>query len=271
MHVSSPFAVFSASGSGSGLLHVNHYVLSNPYQSHPSSSMMWANSPSSFNGVHPQPPHQMHGIPGAPPHMMNTVLPLTHHHHVGSAPAVNPSLWDRRRTFAGHLPDTSFHAGSLGSMEFTGNSTIHSLELTSHNLFSHVGANCIDPSMSSPNVGMSSPQQRCHRFPGRNSMIPMPSLDAPNERVRSRRNEANSNQADNKKQYELDFDRILHREDTRTTLMIKNIPNKYVRVILLLSSNLSYRLSLHGINHGIWLLLDMPSTIAMFSSGHWAH
>eukprot|EP00268_Persea_americana_P031398 TRINITY_DN3053_c0_g1_i4.p1 TRINITY_DN3053_c0_g1~~TRINITY_DN3053_c0_g1_i4.p1 ORF type:complete len:1017 (+),score=195.61 TRINITY_DN3053_c0_g1_i4:488-3538(+) len=247
--------VFSASGSGSGLLHVNHYVLSNPYQSHPSSSMMWANSPSSFNGVHPQPPHQMHGIPGAPPHMMNTVLPLTHHHHVGSAPAVNPSLWDRRRTYAGHLPDTSFHAGSLGSMGFTGNSTIHSLELTSHNLFSHVGANCVDPSMSSPNVGMSSPQQRCHRFPGRNSMIPMPSLDAPNERVRSRRNEANSNQADNKKQYELDFDRILHREDTRTTLMIKNIPNKYNSKMLLAAIDENHR----GTYDFIYLPIDFKN------------
>ncbi|XXG47145.1 hypothetical protein AAC387_Pa02g1836 [Persea americana] len=247
--------VFSASGSGSGLLHVNHYVLSNPYQSHPSSSMMWANSPSSFNGVHPQPPHQMHGIPGAPPHMMNTVLPLTHHHHVGSAPAVNPSLWDRRRTYAGHLPDTSFHAGSLGSMGFTGNSTIHSLELTSHNLFSHVGANCIDPSMSSPNVGMSSPQQRCHRFPGRNSMIPMPSLDAPNERVRSRRNEANSNQADNKKQYELDFDRILRREDTRTTLMIKNIPNKYNSKMLLAAIDENHR----GTYDFIYLPIDFKN------------
>ncbi|KAL7235700.1 hypothetical protein ACSBR1_019066 [Camellia fascicularis] len=32
--------------------------------------------------------------------------------------------------------------------------------------------------------------------------------------------------ADNKKQFELDIDRIMRREDNRTTLMIKNIPNK---------------------------------------------
>ena len=62
-------------------------------------------------------------------------------------------------------------------------------------------------------------------------MISMPaSFDSASERVRSlshRRNEANSNLAD-KKQYELDTDRILRGEDGRTTLMIKNIPNKYV-------------------------------------------
>lgn len=58
-------------------------------------------------------------------------------------------------------------------------------------------------------------------------MIPiMNSFDPPSERARSRRNESNSNQIDNKKQYELDIDRIMRGEDNRTTLMIKNIPNK---------------------------------------------
>lgn len=67
-------------------------------------------------------------------------------------------------------------------------------------------------------------------------MISMPaSFDSASERVRSlshRRNEANSNLAD-KKQYELDTDRILRGEDGRTTLMIKNIPNKYTSKMLL--------------------------------------
>jgi hypothetical protein len=41
------------------------------------------------------------------------------------------------------------------------------------------------------------------------------------------------NQAENKKQYQLDVDKISRGEDTRTTLMIKNIPNKYTSKMLL--------------------------------------
>lgn len=46
------------------------------------------------------------------------------------------------------------------------------------------------------------------------------------ERSRSRRVEYSVNQIDNKKQYQLDLDKIKSGEDTKTTLMIKNIPNK---------------------------------------------
>lgn len=53
----------------------------------------------------------------------------------------------------------------------------------------------------------------------------MNSIDSPRERARSRRNEGSINQAE-KKQYELDIDRIIRGEDKRTTLMLKNIPNK---------------------------------------------
>lgn len=64
-------------------------------------------------------------------------------------------------------------------------------------------------------------------------MISMPaSFDSASERVRNlshRRNDVNSNLAD-KKQYELDTDRILRGEDVRTTLMIKNIPNNIVNL-----------------------------------------
>ena len=66
-------------------------------------------------------------------------------------------------------------------------------------------------------------------FPTRGQMIPMMnSFDSPNERARNRRNEGSSSQPDNKKQFELDIDQIVRGEDKRTTLMIKNIPNKYV-------------------------------------------
>ncbi|GKV45558.1 hypothetical protein SLEP1_g52627 [Rubroshorea leprosula] len=101
------------------------------------------------------------------------------------------------------------------------------VEIASHNIFSHAGGN---------NGVVHSPQQMCHLFHGRNTIISMPgSFESPNECVRNfshSRNESNSNNAD-KKQYELDIDRIIHGEDSRTTLMIKNIWNKYTSKVLL--------------------------------------
>ncbi|GKV50211.1 hypothetical protein SLEP1_g56923 [Rubroshorea leprosula] len=95
------------------------------------------------------------------------------------------------------------------------------VEIASHNIFSHAGGN---------NGVVHPPQQMCHLFPGRNPVISMPgSFKSPIECVRNfshHRNESNSNNAD-KKQCELDIDRIIHEEDSRTMLMIKNIPNKY--------------------------------------------
>ncbi|KAJ6748315.1 RNA RECOGNITION MOTIF-CONTAINING [Salix purpurea] len=154
-------------------------------------------------------------------------------HHVGSAPAVNPSLWERQHTFSGESPEaSSFHLGSLGS-GFAGSSPPHPMEISSHNIFSRGGRSCMD--MTKGTVLSSSPQM-CHMFPGRNSMISMPSsFGSPNERVRNlshRRIESNSNHSD-KKLFELDIDCILRGEDNRTTLMIKNIPNKYTSKMLL--------------------------------------
>ncbi|XP_075488741.1 protein MEI2-like 2 isoform X1 [Primulina tabacum] len=52
------------------------------------------------------------------------------------------------------------------------------------------------------------------------------------DRARNRRAESSS-QMDNKRQYQLDLEKIMNGEDTRTTLMIKNIPNKYTSKMLL--------------------------------------
>ncbi|XP_071733151.1 protein MEI2-like 2 isoform X2 [Rutidosis leptorrhynchoides] len=52
------------------------------------------------------------------------------------------------------------------------------------------------------------------------------------ERNRTRRVDCPVNQIGNK-QYQLDLDKIMSGEDTRTTLMIKNIPNKYTSKMLL--------------------------------------
>lgn len=226
--------VFGSPRNGSYSLHGNPYVWnnSNSHQQHPSSPMVWPNSPSFLNGLHAGRVAHMPGFPRVPPLMLNATSPA--HHHIGSAPAVNPSLWDRQHTFTGESPETSnFHLGSLGSGGFLGRSPSHHVDIASQNILSHVGGNCMD---MTKNVGMRSPQQICHLFPGRNPMMSMQtSFDSSNERMRNlsyRRNESNSNHAD-KKQYELDIVRILRGDDSRTTLMIKNIPNKYTSKMLL--------------------------------------
>ncbi|XP_012090584.1 protein MEI2-like 1 isoform X2 [Jatropha curcas] len=224
---------FGSSGNGSCTLPGHHYMWnnSNSGQQHHSNRMIWPNSPSFPSGVHAHHLPHMAGFHRAPPVMLNTVPA---HHHIGSAPAVNPSLWERRQTYSGESPEaSSFHIGSLGSVGFPGSSPPHPMEIASHNIFSHVSGNCMDVTK---NGGLRTAQPMCHIFSGRNPMISMPaSFDSPNERVRNlshRRIESTSNNSD-KKQYELDIDRILHGEDNRTTLMIKNIPNKYTSKMLL--------------------------------------
>ncbi|XVF49515.1 hypothetical protein PTKIN_Ptkin04bG0018700 [Pterospermum kingtungense] len=225
-------AVFGSPGNGSLSRNGNHYVWnnSNSHQQHPSSAMVWPNSQSFVNSIHANRLPHMPAFPRAPPVMFNVGSPV--HHHIGSAPPVNSGFWERRHPYAGDSPETSgFHLGSLGSVGFPGSSPSRPVEIASHNIFSHVGGMDL-----TKNGGVNSPQQMCHLFPGRNPMISMPgSLDSPNERVRNfshRRNESNSSNAD-KKLYELDIDRIIRGEDSRTTLMIKNIPNKYTSKMLL--------------------------------------
>ncbi|KAJ4720316.1 Protein MEI2-like [Melia azedarach] len=225
--------VFGAAASGSCPLPGHQYAWSNPYQPQPP-GMMWPNSPSMVNGIcNAYSPTRLHGLPRAPSHMVNTVLPIGNH-HVGSAPAVDPSLWERRHAYVAESPEASgFRPGSLGSMRISNNNSLHSMGFASYNIFPRVGGNCIDMPIPSKNVGLQSHHHRSMMFAGRGQMIPMMnSFDPPIERARSRRNEGAVNQAD-KKQFELDVDRIMRGEDNRTTLMIKNIPNKYTSKMLL--------------------------------------
>jgi len=87
-------------------------------------------------------------------------------------------------------------------------------------------------------------------------MLRLPlSYDAPNDRIRSRRSDAGSSQTDNKKQFELDIDLIMHGEDSRTTLMIKNIPNKYTSKMLLATIDEHHR----GTYDFIYLPIDFKN------------
>ncbi|KAJ7945621.1 protein MEI2-like 1 [Quillaja saponaria] len=218
---------FGSSKNRSSPLYGFPYMWNNSnYQQHP--SVILQNSPFVNGACAPRLP-QMPGFPRTPPHMLRG----SHIDNlVGSAPAVNPSPWGRQHAYPGESPEaSSFRWGSLGSAGLPGTWQLHPADVSPHDMLPHVGGNCLE--MTS-NAVKSSPKQMCHIFSGRNAMT-MPKFDFTNERGRNlyhRRNEANANNAD-RKQYELDIDRILLGEDNRTTLMIKNIPNKYTSKMLL--------------------------------------
>lgn len=216
---------FRPSGNGSLPNHQLYHMWnsSNLRQQSPSNAVVWQKTPSFANGACAPCLPQMPSFPRSPAH----VLRASHiDHHVGSAPVVTGSLWERQHSYLGESPDASgFRLGSLGNAGFHGSWQLHPPDL-SCNMFSHVGGNGNELTSS---VGQGSPKQLSHVFPGRLPMTSMSKFDSTNERMRNlyhRRSEANINSAD-KKQYELDLGRILRGDDSRTTLMIKNIPNKY--------------------------------------------
>ncbi|KAH6771116.1 hypothetical protein C2S52_015919 [Perilla frutescens var. hirtella] len=248
--------VFGSTGNGSCPPPGRHYMWSNSHHPQQPQAVLWPNSPSFVNGIGAAHSPQLHAVPRAPSHMMNQLLPLNNH-HVGSAPSVNPSVWDRRHAYAGESPDAAsvFHPGSLGNMRISGNSP-HPLEFVPHNLFPRPGGNCMDVPIQSKNIGIHPHHQRCMIFPSRGQMLPMmSSFDSPNERTRNRRNDCNSSQPDNKKQFELDLERIVRGDDKRTTLMIKNIPNKYTSKMLLAAIDERHR----GTYDFIYLPIDFKN------------
>ncbi|XP_057516597.1 protein MEI2-like 1 isoform X2 [Amaranthus tricolor] len=197
---------------------------SNSYQQHHLRSLLMPNSPSFLNNNHAHHLGRLPGSPGAPHLLMNMVSPV-HHLQVGSAPVVpvvKASLWDRQQIFGGESHEASgYQMGAIRNVGIPGFSPSPARELSSPISFNHVhGADM------SNNAGIQSPQQMSHLFHERNTMNSLPtSFGSPSERVRRSRNETNLSHTD-RKHYELNIDRILRGDDNRTTLMIKNIPNK---------------------------------------------
>ncbi|KAK1365573.1 RNA recognition motif 1 in plant MEI2-like protein [Heracleum sosnowskyi] len=216
--------------------------------------MTWSNSPSYVNGIcSPQHLQRLHTFHRPPYHMLSTNLPINSH-QAGSAPSVDRSHGDRRHVYAGESPDTSsFQPGFLGNMGITRN-PLHPLELVSPNIFPGFGGNCLDLPIASK--VLQSPQQSSMMYLSNSQMYPRISpFDSSRERLKGRRNEGLSSQADNKKQYELDIDRIIRGEDKRTTLMLKNIPNKYTSKMLLAAIDEHHR----GTYDFIYLPIDFKN------------
>lgn len=191
--------------------------------------MLWSNSSSvgpSFNAIG-QAQLQSHAFSAS----HSNLLPMSRH-HVGSAPSGEPSLLERRHSYIGgeSLVETSSLLRSASGTGLGGNAA-HAINIGgNHGLMnlsgSMGGSSGLEHTSSSPNMGMMSPQHR-QRFL-QNGLLASSTMDGLTDRGRSRRGESISAQVDNKKQYQLDLDRIMRGEDPRTTLMIKNIPNKYV-------------------------------------------
>nr|GMD33349.1 protein MEI2-like 2 [Ipomoea batatas] len=159
---------------------------------------------------------------------------LGSHHHVGSAPSGIPL--ERHFGFFPESPETSY----ISPVSFSSASS-------SHNNGSHVMSMGSPGAMNmgvafagsftesgSPSARMMPLSRNVPIFFGSGSYGGIGSSNGEGliDRGRSRRIDS-GNQMDNKKQYQLDLEKIMNGEDPRTTLMIKNIPNKYTSKMLL--------------------------------------
>ncbi|KAL5577129.1 hypothetical protein UlMin_018828 [Ulmus minor] len=201
----------------------------NPYPEHASSSA-W---PRPSMGHHLS-SGKAHLFPFSGRHGSFTGSSHNLHHHVGSAPSGVPL--ERHFGFFPESPDTSYLGPAVyGNMGLTtGNGKL----MANMGVRAAINAGITIPG-SIPENGsnfkmMSSPQLSPvflgnGPYPG----LQPSSIDGLIERGRSRRVENNGNQIDGKKQFQLDLEKIIIGEDTRTTLMIKNIPNKYTSKMLL--------------------------------------
>ncbi|KAK8357467.1 hypothetical protein V6Z12_A05G420800 [Gossypium hirsutum] len=170
-------------------------------------------------------------------------LGSSNHHHVGSAPS--GVHLDRHFNYLSESPETSF----MNPVSFAG----VGLNRSNGSFLMNIGArgtigagvghlgNVTENGSSSFRM-MSMPRHGPiflgnGSYPGQGTA----GNEGLADRSRSRLVENNGNQIDNKKQYQLDLDKIINGEDTRTTLMIKNIPNKYTSKMLLAAIDENHR------------------------------
>lgn len=149
---------------------------------------------------------------------------LGSHHHVGSAPS--GIQLERHLGFFPDSPETSYmNQATFGVTNFGRNGGSHAVNVGvpgSVNIGVAFAGNYTDS--GSPSSRMMSMTRNGPIYYG-NGSFGATSNDGMMDRARNRRVESGS-QMDNKKQYQLDLEKIMSGEDNRTTLMIKNIPNK---------------------------------------------
>ncbi|KAK2993919.1 hypothetical protein RJ640_012793 [Escallonia rubra] len=163
-----------------------------------------------------------------------------HHYHVGSAPSVVPLERhfgyyhdSAEKLFMNH---TAFGSMGVGRSDrsFMGARGAVNTGVTIPGNHSENG---------SPGFHMMSSPRLSPMFIGNGpytGLLPT-TMEGLMERGRSRRAENSGSQIDSKKLFQLDLEKILSGEDTRTTLMIKNIPNKYTAKMLLAAIDENHR------------------------------
>ncbi|KAL0301375.1 UNVERIFIED_CONTAM: protein MEI2-like 2 [Sesamum radiatum] len=155
---------------------------------------------------------------------------LGSNHHVGSAPT--GIQLERHFGFFPDSPETSsINQAAFGVTNFghNGKHAVNAGTPGGMNVGVAFAGSFTDSSSPSPRM-MSMPRDG-HIYYGSGSFGATIN-DGIIDGGRSRRLESGS-QMDNKKQYHLDLEKIVNGDDSRTTLMIKNIPNKYTSKMLL--------------------------------------
>ncbi|XP_059669275.1 protein MEI2-like 5 isoform X2 [Cornus florida] len=183
---------------------------------------------------------QSHGFPYPGRHGSLLSSSQHHHHHVGSAPS-------GVRNF-GYYQE-SLEPSFMSPVAFGGMGLGHNDRSFMVNVGAHASVNsgiAVSGNMSengSPGFRMMSSPRVSPMFLSNSHFPGLTPTNMENliERGRSRRVENNGNQIDSKKQFQLDLDKIISGEDTRTTLMIKNIPNKYTSKMLLAAIDENHR------------------------------
>ncbi|KAE9596341.1 putative RNA recognition motif domain, mei2/Mei2-like RNA recognition [Lupinus albus] len=198
-----------------------------PYSEH-SNTSAWS---STSGGLPFTSSGQRQGFPYTSRH--NSLYNSLPHHHVGSAPSGLPS--ERHFRYFPESPETSVKSSAAyGSLNHSDGNFFMSMGARG-SVGVGVGLPGNMTEISSPNFRMMSLPLHGSLFLG-NGMYSGPgatNTEGLAERGRSKRPDNSGSQIDSKKQYQLDLDKIMTGEDTRTTLMIKNIPNKYTSNLLL--------------------------------------
>ncbi|CAK9861801.1 unnamed protein product [Sphagnum jensenii] len=254
-----PYLFPSSSSNGNGSLSGNQFLWGNPspyhQQTQSSPLVSWPNTSSAQSFSHNgQIQLQSNAYSASQGTLMNTILAR---HHVGSAPSGEPSPIERRQSYLGESPESSSLMGSAsgGSMGMIGHSGAHAINIGGSHGLMNLGP-ALEHSSSSPSLSVMSPQQRARVFVNGGLLGPVSgSMEGLSDHGRGRRGESLTAQAENKKQYQLDLDRILRGEDPRTTLMIKNIPNKYTSKMLLAAIDENHR----GTYDFIYLPIDFKN------------
>ncbi|KAK4278967.1 hypothetical protein QN277_016736 [Acacia crassicarpa] len=168
----------------------------------------------------------------------NSFLGTRSHHHVGSAPSGLPL--DRHFSYFPESPETSLVSPvSYGSINHSDGSFMN---MGARAATGVIGLSGNTTEISSPNFRLMSLPRHSSLFLGNGSYSGVvANNEGFTERGRNRRPENSVTQIDSKKQYQLDLDKIISGEDTRTTLMIKNIPNKYTSKMLLSAIDENHR------------------------------